>query len=118
MNGQPLSLNQKALLDRLLSKPFPGSEELKKQVADCEAKPTGDDDNYGSVYLTTRSKQPAKVALRVPVEGLVDDSDDSSVDVLLHVVDGFINELEIVKLDGTPLKAELDPTKMRVILNR
>jgi hypothetical protein len=90
MNKRPLTQNEKAILDKLLARPFPGSDGLKAQVVNGEAEPTEDKDNYGSIYLHPSSGAAAKVALRVPVEGLVNDVDGNQVNILLHVVDGFI----------------------------
>lgn len=105
---------ERRILNKLLERPFVGSEEVKKQVLSSVAQPTGDSDNYGSIYLKTSSNVSAPVTSRVPVEGMTRDSDGVAVDVILHVVDGFINELEIVKADGSKLRAPIDIDNIEV----
>jgi hypothetical protein len=111
---RPLTPLEKKIIDKLLEHPFQGNEQIKQQVKFCMASPTGDLDNYGSIYLKTSSKVRAKVTSRVPVEGITYDVDNVEVDIILHVVDGYVNELEIVKADGSDLKAPLNPDKIRV----
>jgi hypothetical protein len=117
MDQRQLTDLERDILNKLLSLPFPGSSILKEQIENCEAKPTEDPDNYGSIYLLTKSSKKADTQRRVPVEGLADDADGGQIDIILHVEDGFVSELEIVKLDGSPIKGAIDPTKIEVVLN-
>jgi len=80
------------ILEKLLSPSFPGRDELLDQATHCEAQETGDPDNYGSIRLRTTSSRRADVDRRVPVE-------------------------EIVKGDGSPLNAQLDPERLEVRVN-
>lgn len=118
MSRRNLTQDEQTILSRLLSAPFPGNKELASQTINCKAEPTGDDDNYGSVYLFPEVKDVAPVSLRVPIEGLVMDAAGGEVNILLHVVDGLLHELEVVKLDGTPLSGAIDPDGMKVIVNK
>lgn len=115
MTKRPLTQNEKAIIEKLLSKPFPGRDELREQLEGCLAQLTGDQDNYGSIYLFPVNKVRANVKTRVPVDGLIDDSDEGGIDILLHVIDGYLNELEVVKFDGTSLKEKIDPKKIKVV---
>ena len=108
---------EKKIINKLLSSHFEGNELLQKQLINCEASNTNDDDNYGSIYLHPLSDHPALVNLRVPVEGLAADSDGGTINILLHVEDGFLNELEIVKLEGTPIKGVINPNLIEVHVN-
>ena len=51
MATRPLNQQEINILKELLSQPFPGNNELRVQVNSCTVRPTGDSDNYGSVYL-------------------------------------------------------------------
>lgn len=56
---------------------------------------------------------------RVPVEMMVEIENDSApVLFQLHVVDGYLNELEILKLDSTPICKEIDISKGMVETRR
>lgn len=113
-----LTGQEKSILNKLLEKSFPGCDELKRQLALCKAVSTNDSDNYGSIYLKTDANERANVSTRVPVEGRVSDSDGGSIDILLHVIDGKLNELEIFRADGMLLKSSIDPSHIEIITNR
>jgi len=91
------------LIELLLAQDFPGRDELKLQLKDLEAIPAGDKDNYGSILLKPHESKRAAVETRVPVEGEYIDSDNVPVSVLLHVVDGYLHELEVFKADGSDI---------------
>jgi hypothetical protein len=118
MMKRQLTNHEKEIIEKLLSVDFPDRDILKQQAALAEAEPIGDSDNYGSIYLSTDQSVPrASVKQRVPVEGLVVDATGEQVNILLHVIDGIIAELEIVKLDGTPIQGSLDASRIDVIVN-
>lgn len=54
---------------------------------------------------------------RIPTEALIYDSDGALVNILLHVIDGYINELEIIRADGEPLNREIDAGHIVPIVN-
>jgi hypothetical protein len=66
--------------------------------------------------IYTASDSKADVKNRVPVIGLTKDESGAAIDILLHVVDGKVNELEFVRLDGEPIKGlpRLDILKREV----
>jgi hypothetical protein len=114
-----LKANESKVLSKLLSVNFEGCAELREQINTATAMPTGDNDNYGSIYLKTKSSRPAIVKSRIPVEAITYDSDGKSIEVLLHVVDGLVNELEIFKSDGSALLSPtIDTDKLSVKVNR
>jgi hypothetical protein len=118
MNRRDLTPIERNVLERMLSKNFPGSHELTKQLEGCLASDIGDNDNYGSIYLFPQKTDPASVERNVPVDGLVNDIDGSPINILLHIENGLLHELEIVKLDGSLIKTVIDPSKIEVILNQ
>jgi hypothetical protein len=46
---------------------------------------------------------------RVPVNAQCLDTDGIAIDVLLHVVDGRLDELELYKVDGSPMLSAPQP---------
>lgn len=87
---------EQAIIDRLLEIPFRGSDELKLQLDSCKVREfEKDKDGCGSLELKTKSEIKAEVKNRIPVEASFK-SRDYPVEVLLHVIDGFVNELEFV----------------------
>ncbi len=108
---------EKKILDKLLERDFPGREEIKDQINNSKVRVIDEyGDDWGSIEFKTNSHKSAKVESRVPVQALVNDTDGILVEIFLHVVKGFIDELEIVKADNSPLKAKISPEKMKVEL--
>jgi hypothetical protein len=100
------SLNdfEKAVVDRLLGVNFQGRDELREQVDHATAGLIeGTQDNYGSISIRTSSDRRANVKDRVPVMGMTKDEAGGPVEILLHVVNGLVNELEFVRMDGEPM---------------
>lgn len=102
--ARPLTPTERRLLDFLLRKPFPGRNDLKAQLGsvgvatECRICPT--------VELTVdrSSARAAPVRSRIPVEAEGVDVDGKRLHVLLHVVDGFLSELEVFREDGEPVR--------------
>lgn len=86
------------LLEKLLDHEFPGRDELRGQLGSVSAKQVCKD---GTLSLQVSSGQPAVVKHRVPTEGSCPDSDGVMIHVLLHVVSGMMDELEMFKEDGS-----------------
>jgi hypothetical protein len=101
---RPLSDYEKAVLERLFEVDFPGREELKEQVSHAAASLIrGTGDNYRSINMQTSSDRIAAVKDRVPVIGMTKDEGGGHVEILLHVIEGKIHELEFVRMDGEPM---------------
>ena len=94
---------EKRVLERLLSSPFAGRDELAVQADRASVSRI---DRAGSLQFRTVGPS-APVSQRVPVEGrYLDGSDDPlgpAVHLLLHVVDGHLHELEVYKDDGSDI---------------
>jgi hypothetical protein len=85
------------LLVRLLSVDFKGAEVLTGQVRNILVETI---DSNGSLRLLPTRPRAADVSRRVPVEAAYADQDGVLVHVLLHVLDGVLNELEIYREDS------------------
>jgi hypothetical protein len=112
--GRPLTELERQVLQKLLIPNFSGRDEIREQSKDCIAIPTGDPDNYGSIYLKTDSPVKAPVTSLVPVEGFAKDKDGAEIVIILHMDDGFIHELEFVRSDGLPMLAPINPATITV----
>jgi hypothetical protein len=95
---RPLNPHERDLLERLLEREFPGREELRQQLKSVAAKQIFED---GTLDLQCGPSSPAPVRRRVPTEGECVDADGVRIHVLLHVVNGAMNELEIFKDDSS-----------------
>lgn len=109
-----LSERERNMLAALLDADFPGRTALLEQASGVRARRI---DSNGSLGLVPEPHSPsAAVVRRVPVEAELSDADGVGVHVLLHVLDGYLNELEIYREDSGPLERELDPSDFRLIV--
>jgi Domain of unknown function (DUF6984) len=92
---------ERALLARLLSAGGEGFEGLRCQLEHTMVESLDAD---GGLRLYPESASPAQVPRRIPVEASYPDSDGVMVHVLLHVLDGFVNELEVFREDSLPVQ--------------
>lgn len=88
------------LVRALMSEDFPGRVELQLQLSNVVVKQI---DENGSLSLRTSAAVTAPVDRRIPVEAAYDDVDGIRVHLLLHVVDGFVDELEVYRDDSAPV---------------
>lgn len=100
MNGEfrESSEAERKLLARLLEVNFPGKIAVESQIEQVRVRTI---DENGSLELSPQAGIRAEVARRVPVEGEFPDADGVTIHVLLHVVKGFVAELEVYKEDGS-----------------
>jgi hypothetical protein len=86
-----------ALLTRLVGSSFEGSSALARQLGTTLVTPL---DENGSLRLHPGNTIPAVVNRRIPVEASYPDADGVVVHVLLHVIEGLLNELEVYREDS------------------
>jgi hypothetical protein len=110
---RPLGTEEKRILNPLLSADFPGREALAAQCTSASGRQI---DPNGSLEFALASGPRADVVHRIPVEAEVEDQDGVTVHVLLHVMDGGLNELEIFREDSGPLKRALAVEEFRLIV--
>ena len=110
---RPLRHTERRLLDRLFEWDFPRKDELRKQLESLLVRTVDEDGSLalspapGSVSAQDKMSHEGESAdsllkQRIPVEGRYFDADGIPVSVLLHVVNGALYELEILKADGSP----------------
>ena len=109
-----LSDLERSVLKRLLSADFPGRADLSGQIAGALVQPLDPEGSF-SIRPAPGSRK-AEVLRRVPVEAEYDDADGVTVHVLLHVLDGYLNELEIYREDSGPLRATVMPDEFRLVV--
>jgi hypothetical protein len=100
---QPLSIEQRAVLDFLLVKDFKGRDELAAQAETVRTSGSSCDCGCPSFSLDPDRTLPAAVVDdTVPVEAHGPARDGSPIGVLLFVRDGYLDELEIFGYAETP----------------
>jgi hypothetical protein len=109
----PVRGNAERILATLLIATSPGRDEVAQQVTVACGRVIDAD---GSLELSVANAPRADVVRRIPVEAEAEDIDGMTFHVLLHVVDGYINELEIYRDDSLPLQAPIRPEALRVLV--
>ena len=103
---------ERALLDRLLEPEFPGANELRQQLSGARVRTI---DSEGSLELAV-SSGPVARADSVVMNGTYLDLDGVPVEILVHVRDGRLAELEIYKADGTPIRRRPEPLGLELFV--
>ncbi len=110
-----LSESETNILQRLLSVDFPGRSNLLQQLG--FARVVDKCQGCGTMGLTVdqQSGHAADVMRRVPVEAEALDSDGGKIHLLLHVVGGFLSEIDIFREDGGDVQRLPEPGQLTVI---
>ncbi|HEY8470574.1 MAG TPA: hypothetical protein VIL18_13070 [Longimicrobiales bacterium] len=101
-----MNAQERALVEKLLQRDFQGRDALRAQIESALVAWT-EENGSPVMSFTVDDKAPrAEVELRVPLEaeGVAEDEDGVTIHLLLHVVDGFLRELELFREDGEPIK--------------
>jgi hypothetical protein len=112
MTFRPPTPQERALLDKLAAANFRGSSELKAQLESVQVRVVDDD---GSLELVSSSGPDAIVSDSVPIDGESVDRDGVRVQILLHVENGRVKELEFYKVDGSKVQQIPDADGMTVL---
>jgi hypothetical protein len=106
-----LDANEMELIEKLLSREFPGRDALRLQLSSVAGRQI--DDN-GSLELRPKEDNPAETELGCPTEGTCADIDGGLIAVLLHVKNGKMRLLEIFKEDGSEIQRAPDAENLAV----
>ena len=95
---RPLRPDEEQLFNRLFQCEFPGRNELRRQLVGLRVRQIN---GNGWIALHPTGESRAEVKYRVPIEGSYPDLDGVQIHILLHVVDGYLRDLEVFKEDGS-----------------
>ncbi len=113
-----LSTAERAVIEDLLSAGFVGGAGLLTQLECTRVTCEGAGDTRTIALEVTDQTLPAVVLpVRIPVEGEVPDEDGTAIAVLLHVIDGYLHELEIYRVDGREIMSRSLGALSRVTVN-
>ena len=106
---------EKSILNELLSKPFKGIEILQKQLKYCKVNGRC---TCGCLTVTLNASKDIRefpYPFRVPVEMHAKEQNELVI-VMLHVVNGYVYELEILRADSEPIKESIDFTDKEIFI--
>ena len=97
----------------LLSTDFDGRGTITEQVAVASVREI---DHNGSLEFAPSDTTRTEVVRRIPVEAELEDHDGVTIHMLLHVVDGLVNELEIYRDDSGRVQRVIAPDDLRLLI--
>ena len=97
----------------LLEAKFPGDLALREQMSKARVRTIDVD---GSLEISVEDGPRAEVAHRIPVEAVTPDSDGVPIHILLHVVDGMLQELEYFREDSRPIQHAPAEDELQVLV--
>ena len=109
----PLTVDAQRILSALLAAQFNGRVQIAKQIESARGRVI---DKEGSIGLQAPDGPRTDVERRIPVEAEAEDADGRTFHILLHVVDGYIAELEIYTEDGLPIRGPIHAEALRVLV--
>jgi len=113
---RPLTSDEAGILNRLLSVSFQGQEALLRQAQSVRVSEECKDCRSIKLAVERLPSNVAVVQRRIPIEAEAVDRGGVTIHVLLHVVHGFIDEIEIYREDLQQI-AELPKPNSLVLLN-
>lgn len=106
-----MTVDEKQIIARLFEFPFPGSDDLAKQVKNCLVRSI---DENGSLDFLVKEDPTEKVSSPVPVEAEAEDLDGTTIHILMHVIDGIARGIEVYKEDSSSVRQFPKPSQLRL----
>jgi hypothetical protein len=101
----------------MLAIDFPGSAALRVQLERAVVSRHHDPNDPTVFFSVPPGPPPAVVVGRIPVEGSASDADGGRIELLLHVVGGFLKEFEIYKVGPKPILQLPAVAEMEITVN-
>lgn len=106
---------ERQIIDLLLKEEFPGSKQLKYQSEHAKVIEECTSCSSIAIAVDTFKYPPAQVVVRVPIEATGNDADGSTFHILLHVVNGYLDEMEIFREDLKPLIGQVNAENLEIL---
>lgn len=110
-----LTPEEEAVLYHLLSADFQGREELLRQAQSARVAEECRDCRSIKIIVNNLLGNAAVLKRRIPIEAEAVDIDNAKIHILLHVVHGFIDEIEIYREDLQNIKEIPKPNSLELI---
>lgn len=113
-----LRASERALAEFLIDEPFPGRDQLRRQLDSARVRDEGAEDCATIGIAVDRSLPPTPAeAVTVPVDAEGRDTDGMPILFVLHAPDGYLRELEVVRFDGEPPRSMPPVASLRRRIN-
>jgi hypothetical protein len=117
ISPRELTARERDTIFALLAKPFVGRDALLQQLPAALVVMESTRSASIVVKVDQSLAPPASTSERVPAEAHGQDSDGMWFEVLLHVVDGYMDELEIWRGDLGPIMLLPEPSTLDITVS-
>ncbi len=118
IENEAIKSNEKNWLEKILSVDFRHKEEIVNQINNSVI-----EREYTDFYLSLKFKvnkiiKPIETNIRVPVEMRVYKANQVPIQFLLHIIQGYVSELEIFNADSSIIDKNISFTdsKLEIII--
>ncbi len=114
INTKKLTPNEKNWIETLLNCEVLHKKEITEQINSAEI-----EREYSPYFIfinfnVDKGMDRISVAKRVPVEMRAYSDNDVAIQFLLHIVNGYVSQLEIFKADSSEISCDIDLKKYRI----
>lgn len=109
-----LSEQEKAWLEIVLSCDFQGRAEIIQQINSAKIDREYTEGYLSIIFCVDKLLKPVKTNGRVPIEVRVFKEKEAPIQFLLHVIKGYVAELEIFHADSSSITSNLSVDNARV----
>lgn len=100
------------LVDKLLETEFFGRDELQAQWRSALVRTVGASGSFA--IRPSTGEPPSRAEFGVPVEGESSNEEGGGVHAVLHIRDGYLEELEVYRDMPEPVRNRVDPQAIEV----
>lgn len=111
IRNNKLSKNETKWLSTLLKEQFSKKEEIIKQINNAEIQREYDKFFLSIKFMVDKEIRPINNSARVPVEMHVYRKNTCPLQFLLHIVNGYVDELEVFCADSSEVDADIELEK-------
>lgn len=111
IRNNELNKNETKWLSILLKEQFSKKEEIIKQINNAEIQREYDKNFFSIKFRVDKKIKPINSNARVPVEMRVYRKNTCPVQFLLHIVNGYVDELEVFCADSSEIDTDIELEK-------
>lgn len=95
--------NELDLISKMLSVDFIGRDRIIEQINKAQILRNNTEFYLSIRFQASKCSSPIDTYVRVPVEMIIYKKDCPPIQVLLHIINGFIDEIEVFFADSSPI---------------
>lgn len=117
ISNEKITKCEKEWLEAMLSYKFDYKNIIIYQINQANIKRDYTEYFFRILFDVPSVLSPIPIKTRVPIEMRVHREKKAPIQFLLHIMDGFVSELEIFNADSSPMDREIKITKKQIIID-